>query len=351
MLAKPASTPPLTSFSHGAGCGCKLGSLELAQALAGLVLPRNDNLMVGTETRDDAAVYRLTADLALVVTADFFTPIVDDPVAYGAIAATNALSDIWAMGGQPVVCLNLVGFPREALPLEVLQRILAAGAAVAEAAGAVVAGGHTIDDPELKYGMSVVGTVHPDRLVRNTGAVAGDLLYLTKPIGTGLVSTAIKRDAASPEAVTAAIASMRTLNRAAAAAMLEAGVSAATDVTGFGLLGHLNELAEASGLAAELDSAAVPLLPEARALAESGMSPGGSKRNLKAAAAYTDFGTADSSTQLLLADAQTSGGLLLAIAPERAGRLEAELSGRGVPVHQVGRLLAGDTGRITVLAP
>jgi len=342
--------PPLTSFSHGAGCGCKLGSRELAAALAGLTLPGDENLLVGTETRDDAAVYRVSDDLALVVTADFFTPIVDDPETFGAIAATNALSDVWAMGGRPAVCLNLVGFPRERLPLEVLQRILAAGAAVAQDAGAVVAGGHSIDDPELKYGLSVVGTVHPDRVVRNSTASAGDLLYLTKPIGTGLVSTAIKRGAAPDAAVDAAVAAMRTLNRDAAEAMLEAGAGAATDVTGFGLLGHLNELAAASGLAASLDAAAVPLLPEARALAERGLSPGGSRRNLEAASAYTDFGGADEPTRLLLADAQTSGGLLVAIAPARAAALEEALAGRGVPVHRVGALGAGTAGAIAVTA-
>ncbi|MFN2464466.1 MAG: selenide, water dikinase SelD, partial [Candidatus Dormibacteria bacterium] len=216
-------TPPrLTSFSHGAGCACKLSPADLAQVMSLLPGQIHPDLLVGPETRDDAAVYRLTPDLAIVVTADFITPVVDDPADYGAVAATNAISDIYAMGGEPLVALNLVGFPREALDLSILQQILAAGGRVAQDAGALVVGGHTIDDPELKYGMAVVGRVDPDRIVRNTGGQTGDLLYLSKPLGVGILTTAAKRDRIGLEGVAPAVATMRTSNRDASRAMLAA---------------------------------------------------------------------------------------------------------------------------------
>jgi len=341
--------PRLTSFSHGAGCACKLGPADLAEVLSRLPAVVHPDLLVGAETRDDAAVYRLTPELAMVVTADFITPVVDDPVAYGSVAAANALSDVYAMGGTPLLAINLVGFPRDALPLDVLAEILAAGGAVAHEAGAVLVGGHTIDDPELKYGLSVVGKVHPDRVVRNSTARQGDRLYLTKAIGVGIVTTAAKRGEVDAGLLDAAVAQMSRLNRDASTAMLEVGVNAATDVTGFGLLGHLGEMAAASGVSARLELGAVPVLPGVRDLAAAGVVPGGTRRNLDSAARFTDFGAGvDEADRLVMADAQTSGGLLVAVPGERAGALEAAMARLGVPAVAVGAVEEGPPGRIAV---
>ena len=268
------TSPRLTTFSHGAGCACKLSPTDLAQVMSLLPVPSHPDLLVGPEDRDDAAAYRLAPDIAIVVTADFITPVVDDAVDYGSIAATNAISDIYAMGGEPLLALNLVGFPRDALDLSVLQEILAAGAAVAAEAGMLVVGGHTIDDPELKYGMAVVGRVHPDRVVRNTGGRVNDALYLTKSLGVGILTTAAKRDVIDLAGLAPAVASMRRSNRDASRAMLAAGVHGATDVTGFGLLGHLNELAAGSGVAADIDYGSLPVLPLVEKLARDGVVPG-----------------------------------------------------------------------------
>src|SRR5215218_10164654 len=242
--------PALTSLSHGAGCGCKLPAAGLRPILAGLPRPTDARVLVGASTADDAAVVRLSPDLALVQTVDFFTPIVDDPYAFGRIAATNALSDVYAMGGTPVSALNLVAYPLERLGPEVLAEILRGGADAAAAAGAAIVGGHSIDDPEPKYGMAVTGTVHPDRILTNAGGRAGDALVLTKPLGAGAVATAIKRGLADDVLVERAIAVMTTLNDRAADEARAAGAHALTDVTGFGLLGHVHELAAASGVAA-----------------------------------------------------------------------------------------------------
>ncbi|GAC1327731.1 MAG: selenide, water dikinase SelD [Candidatus Dormibacteria bacterium] len=346
MMTNP---PRLTAFSHGAGCACKLSPADLAQVLAQLPPPAHPDLLVGPETRDDAAAYRLTPDLAIVLTADFITPVVDDAVDYGAIAATNAISDIYAMGGQPLLALNLVGFPRDALDLSVLQEILSAGAAVAHEAGMLVVGGHTIDDPELKYGMSVVGTVHPDRVVRNTGGRAGDVLYLTKSLGVGILTTAAKRDAIDNGGLAPAVSSMRRSNRDASRAMVAAGVLGATDVTGFGLLGHLNELAAGSGVAAEVVYADLPVLPLVEGLAREGVVPGGTQRNLDNARGFTEQAEGIADWQMLVAaDAQTSGGLLLAVAPGNCERLEAEMLELAVPAVRVGQLLEGTPGQVRV---
>ena len=343
------SPPRLTTFSHGAGCACKLSPLDLAQVMSLLPVPSHPDLLVGPEHRDDAAAYRLAPDLAIVVTADFITPVVDDPTEYGAIAATNAISDVYAMGGEPLVALNLVGFPREALELSVLQEILSAGATVAAEAGMLVVGGHTIVDPELKYGMAVVGRVHPDRVVRNTGGKAGDALYLTKALGVGILTTAAKRDAIDAAGLAPAVASMRRSNRDASQAMLAVGVHGATDVTGFGLLGHLNELAAGSGLSAEVDFAALPLLPLVEDLARRGVVPGGTERNLISARTFTQAGPGVGEWQLLVAaDAQTSGGLLMAVALEDAERLEEEMRRVGVSAARVGTLVEGAPGNIRV---
>jgi selenide,water dikinase len=333
---------PLTSLSHGAGCGCKLPAAAIGPLLAGLPTSADPNILVGFHTSDDAGVYRLRDDLALVHTVDFFTPIVDDPFDFGRIAATNALSDVYAMGATPLSALNLVAFSLAELGEAVLLEILSGGAAVAEEAGVAILGGHSIEDSEPKFGMAVTGTVHPDAVIRNAGARPGDTLVLTKPLGAGAISTAVKRglpDAALDRAVEV----MTTLNRDAATAARAAGVHAMTDVTGFGLLGHLGELVAASGLAAQIEAEAVPAIegvirllsdPRERAVA------GGTRRNRAHAEEFTTF--ADSvpdALRWLVSDAMTSGGLLAAIPAGRASEL---------PGAVIGRLVDGPPGTISV---
>ena len=315
-----------------------------------LPTPSDPNLLVGITTCDDAGVYRLSDELALVQTVDFFTPIVDDPYAFGAIAAANALSDIYAMGGRPLTALNLLAYPVSALDPETVAEILRGGADKLQEAGVVVVGGHTIDDTEPKYGAAVTGTIHPQRIVTNAAAQPGDLLVLTKPIGTGIISTAIKAARAPDDVAAAAIESMVRLNAAAAAAMLEVGVHAATDVTGFGLLGHLREMLAASGVGAELHAAAVPVLPGTLDLLAQGHVPGGSRRNLDAVRAWITIAPAvPAHVPLLLADAQTSGGLLIAAAANRAAQLQAALQAHGTPAAVIGRLTPDHPGTIVVL--
>jgi selenide,water dikinase len=293
-------------------------------------------------------VYRL-GDTAVVATVDVFTPIVDDPFDFGQIAAANALSDIYAMGARPLFALSIVGFPVKTLPLEVLEAILRGGAAKAGEAGIAIVGGHSIDDPEPKYGLAVIGSVDPARVVRNSTARPGDVLYLTKPIGTGVVTQGVKAERSAPADVAAAVASMVALNRDAADAMIEVGVSAATDVTGFGLLGHLHEVAHASGVAARVTASSVPLLPGARALAKAGIIPGGSRRNAEQFGRWIDWGEGvDAATRALLCDAQTSGGLLVAIPAARAGELAAAFARRDVAAAAIGVLEPGEAGRIVV---
>lgn len=314
-----------------------------------LPLPDDPNVLVGTATGDDAAVYRLTAELALVLTTDFFTPIVNDPYTFGAIAAANALSDVYAMGARPLTALNLVAFPVEQLPLETLTEILRGGGEKVREAGIAVVGGHSIDDAEPKYGLAVAGIVHPDRIVTNAGGRAQDRLYLTKAIGTGIITTAIKRETAPPAAEAAAIASMLALNRDACEAMLEVGAHAATDITGFGFLGHLRQLALASGLAARVQARAVPLLQGARELAQAGAVPGGTARNEAFLADWVTWPAGlPAADRTLLCDAQTSGGLLIAVPPARATALEAALRQRNLPVAPVGVLVEGRPGSVLV---
>jgi selenide,water dikinase len=324
---------PLTSLSHGAGCGCKLPAAAVHALVRDLPRPSDPAVLVGSSGADDAGVYRVRDDLALVQTVDFFTPIVDDPYLFGRIAATNALSDVWAMGGEPVTALNLVAFPLEALGEEVLREILRGGGEAAADAGVAVLGGHSIDDPEPKYGMAVSGTVHPDEVLTNAGGRAGDALVLSKPLGAGAITTAAKRGVQAD--LDAAVAVMCETNAAAARAARAAGAHALTDVTGFGLLGHLHELALASGLAAEVDPAAVPGLPgAAELLAGADGVSGGGRRNAEYAATFTD-----GPVPPLLADPMTSGGLLAAVPASRAG------DAIGVVV---GRLMEGEPGRILV---
>ncbi len=340
----------LTAFSHGAGCACKLGPSELAQVLRHVPAVADPRILVDAATRDDAAVFQVAPDRALVATVDFFTPIVDDPYDFGRVAATNAFSDVYAMGGKPLFALNLVGWPRDKLPFELLGDVVRGGADVARAAGAFVLGGHSVDDPEPKYGMVVIGEVHPERVVTNAGARPGDALVLTKPIGTGILTTALKRDLLPAAALAEAVGVMTTLNAGAARAMLAVGVHAATDVTGFGLLGHLNNMLRASEVGAELSAADVPVLSGARDMIAKGAVPGGTKRNLESLREAVRFAdTVSDADRTLLGDAQTSGGLLLAVAPERVERLREALAREGTPAAAViGRVTAGAAGTILV---
>jgi selenide,water dikinase len=318
---------------------------QVLRRLDNLAPTRHPDLLVGIEGSDDAAVYRLGHDLALVQSVDFFTPIVDEAGDWGRIAAANALSDIYAMGGRPVTALQLVGWPRDELPFELLGDVLAGGVEVLEEAGCLLVGGHSIDDREPKYGMAVTGLVHPGEIIPNRGAHPGDVLVLTKPIGTGLIATGIKREIVAPEVRDTAVAVMTRLNAAAAEAMRLVGARAATDVTGFGLLGHLGEMVSGTGLGVELEAAAVPLLPGAHELAAAGAVPGGTVKNLAHAAQFTDFGDQPEVMRTILADAQTSGGLLIAVPGERAGDLLGRVDGAVV----VGRFTDGPSGRIAVV--
>lgn len=322
---------------------------ELAQVLRHIAPFHDPHALVDARTGDDAAVYLLDGGRALVVTTDFFTPIVDDPYDYGRVAAANALSDVYAMGGRPLFALNLVAFPRRHLGTDLLGEIVRGGSEKAAEAGIAILGGHSIDDEEPKYGLVVVGEVEVAKLVRNEGARPGDRLVLTKRIGTGIISTAIKNDAAAPEIVAAAVESMAALNRGAAEAMTTIGCHAATDVTGFGLLGHLRTMLRQSGVAAEVQARAVPLLPGARELAAAGHVPGGTKRNSKDLSEdvtwSADIAEVD---RTVLCDAQTSGGLLIAVAPERASALVEALAGKAPAAAVIGTVVEGPVGRIVV---
>lgn len=301
---------------------------------------------------EDAALLRPESGSPLVFTVDFITPIVDDPHDFGAIAAANAISDVYAMGGEPQVALAVCGFPEEEVSREVLAKIFQGGRDKAAEAGCAVAGGHTVLDPELKYGLCVLGTVSPDRILSQTGARPGDKLVLTKPIGAGIAAQAIKNESLDPEGLREAVASMSCLNDVARDAALAAGVRAATDVTGFGLLGHLHNMLAASGCAARLVASQVPLFGFTRRLADAGFVPGGSKRNLEYVARVAHFEAGLSEIdRLILADAQTSGGLLLAVPPENEAALVADLEARGTLARAtIGEVTAGDPGGIDVVA-
>jgi selenide,water dikinase len=309
------------------------------------------NVLVGSATADDAAVYRIDDERALVFTTDFFTPIVDDPYDFGAVAAANALSDVYAMGGTPLTALNIVGFPEADLDVAVLGDILRGGAEKAREAGIDIVGGHTIKTDEPIYGLAVTGMVHPKRIASNAGGRPGDALVLTKPLGLGIVTTAAKQDRDASGAIAEAIGLMTTLNRGAAEAMMAVGIHACTDVTGFGLLGHLRNLAHASGCAAKVRLRDVPVLPAAWTYVREGVAPGGTHANwrfLNDWASYED--DVDKNAQLVLADAQTSGGLLIAVAPAKAEALCAELRARKTPCAAiVGELEAGRAGGMRVV--
>ena len=320
----------------------------LAQVLRALPLTVNPDVLVDQTTADDAAVYRLTPEMALVLTVDFFTPVVDDPDDFGAIAAANALSDVYAMGAKPLAALAIAAFPEAGLSTSILTAIFAAGAAKAAEAGIAVIGGHTVKDPQPKYGLSVVGTAHPESLVRNSTAKAGDALVLTKPLGTGILTTARRRDAIDDAKLREAIESMKTLNREASEVMLAFGAHAATDITGFGLLGHAREMSEGSAAGIEIDSDKVPVFAGALELAGE-HAPSGTRANLSRA---EECGTVfeppvSAARRLVLADAQTSGGLLIAIEASRADALLEELARRGVNrAAAVGRIVSERVFRV-----
>jgi len=307
--------------------------VELGQVLSALPPIVDPHVLLGTASRDDAAVYRIAPDRALVATVDFFTPIVDDPTAFGAIAAANSVSDVYAVGARPLFALGITAFPREKLDAGLLERIVSGGASKLAEAGVPVVGGHSVDDPEPKFGYAIVGEVHPDRIVGHRGAREGDVLFLTKPLGTGLVTTAIKRGLCPPRLESEAIAVMSELNRAASEAMLAAHATVCTDVTGYGLIGHLSNLEGG----ADIDFGAIPFLDGVLDLARQDLFPGGSRRNYEAYRDLVDWGGLDEMQRMLLCDAQTSGGLLVAIPPDRAA---------GFPGTRIG-VMRGD-GRIRV---
>ena len=342
----------LTRYTHGLGCACKLRPQALEEVLAALPPPADPAVLVGTETSDDAAVYWLDDETAIVQTVDFFTPIVDDPYWFGAISAANSLSDVYAMGARPLFGLNIVGFPSNRLPLRVLEQILRGALDKAAEAGVSVIGGHTVDDTEPKFGLAVTGIVHPERVLRNSTARAGDALVLTKPLGVGIISTAVKRGLADEATAREAAELMATLNRAAAEAMVEVGAHACTDVTGFGLLGHLREMSAGSGVDVTVDARAVPMLPAARTFAGADVVPGGTLDNLAHVEPHVTFAPGVSRVeQLILADAQTSGGLLISLAADRVDALLAALSARGVrQAAHIGRVTRPGPGHVTVEA-
>ncbi|MFI5284078.1 MAG: selenide, water dikinase SelD [Candidatus Dormibacterales bacterium] len=333
-----ASEPRLTEYSHGAGCACKLSPIELGQVLAALPPIVDPNVLVGIAARDDAAVYRMATDRAIVATVDFFTPIVDDPWDFGAIAAANAVSDVYAMGGRPLFALGITAFPREKLSGGLLERIVGGGSSKLAEAGVPVVGGHSVDDSEPKFGYAIIGEVHPDHAVTHAGAQRGDALYLTKPLGSGLATTAIKRGLCPPPLEREAIAVMSALNRDASLAMVAASASAATDVTGYGLIGHLLNLAGG----ADLELGAIPLMAGVRDLAERDLFSGGSRRNHAAYREQVDWGGISEVEQLILCDAQTSGGLLVAIPTQNAARFEQDVPSAA----RIGTINGGGSVRI-----
>ncbi len=334
----------LTQLSHGGGCGCKIAPAVLAQMLAKLPTAQAfPQLLVGVETADDAAVYQINAEQAVVATTDFFMPIVDDAFDFGRIAATNAVSDIYAMGGTPIMALAIVGMPVNTLPVEEIQQILAGGAAVAQAAGFPIAGGHSIDAPEPIYGLAVIGLVHPARIKRNADAQVGDRLILGKPLGVGILGTAMKKGLLDEAGYAELIATTTQLNRVGSEIAQIAGVHAMTDVTGFGLLGHLLEVCRGSGLAAQINAAQVPLLTSAAGFAQQGIGPGAIERNLASFGDEVDFGAQVADwQQRLLADAQTSGGLLVSCSAESAPAVLAAFQAAGfAQAADIGTLTAG----------
>ncbi|MBI5783157.1 MAG: selenide, water dikinase SelD [Gammaproteobacteria bacterium] len=348
------NTPPekirLTQWASCAGCAAKMDAGRLADILRRLPRSTDPDLLVGPETSDDAGVYRLADNLALLNTVDFFPPIVDDPYTYGQIAAANALSDIYAMGGRPITALNLVAFPREGLALEVLHEILRGGGDKLEEAGVALVGGHTVADPEVKYGMAITGLVDPVRLIRNSGAQPGDRLILTKPIGVGIIATALKQERAEASLVERAATVMRRLNRAAAETMLQHDAHACTDITGYGLLGHALEMARASGVQLCIEYQKVPHFPEALNLCASGIRSNGLLSNRSAFSESVRFDDAVPEVwRELLFDPQTSGGLLIALPEAEAPRLLQRLRENDIEAFEIGHVTGRGVGEIAVI--
>lgn len=339
LYTRFVSQPTLTSLAKTGGCAAKYSAARLEELLGGLVPAEAHDLLVGLDPADDAAVYRLDDRTALVFTVDFFPPVVDDPRAYGRIAATNALNDVFAMGGRPLLALSVTAFPEE-LPTEVLGNVLAGAAEATHEAGAILAGGHTIRDVEPKYGLAVVGTVHPDGIWRKSGAVPGDVVLLTKPLGTGIVLQAVRDGAAPDGALEAAIALMSELNRDAADALRAFSPNAVTDVTGFGLLGHAYETAVRSGVHIALDAGRLPALPGALELATKGVRTGGDRRNREFAGPHVTS-TAPPELEALAYDPQTAGGLLVTLPGDKRAVVEATFAGAGLELHAVGRVEEG----------
>lgn len=347
----PTEKIKLTSWSSKGGCGCKIGPADLMQVIRSLppAVP-NPDLLVGLDTSDDAGVYRLHGELALVQTVDFFTPIVDDPYSFGQIAAANAISDIYAMGGTPLTVLNIVAFPITALDKQVLADILRGAADKVREAGATLVGGHSIDDKEPKFGLAVTGLVHPEKIRTNAGARPGDRLVLTKPIGVGILTTSIKKDQLTEAEVERVTAVMAALNKTAAEVMSGYEVHACTDVTGFGLLGHAMEMAKGSRAGLRIYHDRVPLLPRVRELAEKGFVPGGTKNNFAHLQGSVTFpASLDQIGQWILCDAVTSGGLLISVSPGDAASLLEALRTAGVEASCIGEVVAEHPGLIEVL--
>jgi selenide,water dikinase len=340
----------LTQTVKGAGCAAKLAPGDLDRALCGLDLPVDKNLLVGLDRADDAGVYRVSDELALVQTLDFFPPMVDDPFSFGQIAAANALSDIYAMGGVPKTAMNIVAFPGKTMDISILRAVIEGGLSKLREAGVVLVGGHTVEDSELKYGLSVTGYIHPDRILTKKNLQNGDCLILTKPLGTGIVATAIKAGLADQELTDRVTRAMATLNRVAAEAMDGFAVHACTDITGFGFLGHLAEMVVDSGQGVHITAADVPLYSEALEWAAMGLIPAGAYNNRNFRGSFVDFGTGVSQKmQDLLFDPQTSGGLLIAVAAPEADRLVAVLKANGIDCAAiVGKVMSEPVERIIV---
>ncbi|WP_400243898.1 selenide, water dikinase SelD [Niallia sp. JL1B1071] len=340
----------LTSLSSKGGCGCKIGPADLSEVIRTLPpAEKNPNLLVGLDTSDDAGVYKLTDDLAIVQTVDFFTPIVDDPYSFGQIAAANALSDIYAMGGKPLTALNIVAFPITVLEKEILADIMRGAGDKVKEAGATLVGGHSIDDKEPKFGLAVTGTIHPDKVRTNAGAKPSDKLILTKPIGVGILTTSIKRGLLTTEEIDRVTKVMATLNKKAAEVMEAYEVHACTDVTGFGLLGHASEMAKGSNTTIKIASNQVPVLPRVKELAQEGVIPGGTKNNFAHLEGDVTFSSElDEIDQLILCDAVTSGGLLISVKGNQADSLLQELVDAGVEAAIIGDVTDESPGHIFV---
>ncbi|NHN34059.1 selenide, water dikinase SelD [Paenibacillus agricola] len=344
-------TIKLTSYSTKGGCGCKIGPADLKQVISSLppAIP-NPNLLVGIDTSDDAGVYKINDELAIVQTVDFFTPIVDDPYSFGQIAAANAISDIYAMGGKPLTALNIVAFPIKTLDKQVLADILRGAGDKMKEAGITLVGGHSIDDNEPKFGLAVTGLIHPDKVLTNAGAKSGDKLILTKPIGIGILTTSIKKDRLSEEEVKRITQVMATLNKKAAEIMEPYEIHACTDVTGFGLLGHASEMAKGSDVGLRIFQKQVPVLARVKELAEEGFVPGGTKNNFAHLQGSVTFPEAlDQIDQWILCDAVTSGGLLISVAGDQAAGLLADMLQAGVEASLIGETTSDHRGHIVVI--